>query len=361
MNFQEFLIQHTLRMYDKEKKIFPNGHNGLYEDPETPLRNNAHFLCILNYLYENGWNEAKNLIHPIMDYIDNYEGSFNYQFRIKNGKDSSNGLIGIAWLIEGVSCSLQNNLVAKTTIERITNILSNYNMDENKGVWINRFEPNGKILGIDRTLNHQIWFTAMLAKLNKYLNNKELHRKINCFINHFNKTRKLNQDGLYYHTLNYRYEYYKTYMRRILKNEYRKEMRIKEVGYHSFNLLGLHLLNNYTKLSLFKKYKKDLSALKITNNSQYLNSTYGNPYGYPYNPIGFEHAVVQSFHLDIFKKDDILRNINEQFRLWDPIEKKMISIDSNTSNARMYEMTYINQEIINNLYFDMNRGEWYLN
>ena len=60
---------------------------------------------------------------------------------------------------------------------------------------------------------------------------------------------------------------------------------------------------------------------------------YNNPYGYPYNPIGFEHAVLQSFHLDLFSRKTVLNNINEQFKFWDSKEKKMVSVDSNTSNA----------------------------
>lgn len=361
MHFKEFLIEHTLRMYNAEKKIFPNGHNGLYKDLETPLRNNAHYLCILNYLNKNGWHESESFIKSILEYIESLSGKFNYQFRVSNNKDQSNGLIGIAWLIEGVSSCIENKLVSQSLITRITKLISNYQMDKDKGVWINRFEPDGKILGIDRTLNHQIWFTAMLAKLNKYIKEPELDKKIKLFINHFDRTRKLNRYGLYYHTLNYRFEYYKTYLRRVLKSDYKKEMKVKEAGYHSFNLLGIHLLNKYTESNFFEKYKKDLSALKLTNDIQYLNSTYNNPYSYPYNPVGFEHAVVQSFHNDLFTNDVILKNINEQFKLWNSKEKKMISVDSNTSNARIYEMTYINQEILDDLYYDEKKNLWFLN
>lgn len=361
MNFQEFLIDHTLREYDIEKKIFHNGHNGLYKDPETPLRNNAHYLCILNYLYKNGWSEAENMIKPILKYIESFDGKFNYQFRDTKHKDQSNGLIGIAWLIEGVSSSLENQMINKSILTRISKILSNIHMDEDKGVWINRYEPDGTTLRIDRTLNHQIWFTAMVAKLNRFLNDPELDRKIKLFLNNFNRTRKLNSDGLYYHTLNYKYEYYKTYIRRIVKSGYRNEMRTKEIGYHAFNLLGLHLLGIFTESDIFKKKSKELSALKISKNIKYLKSTYNSPYGYPYNPIGFEHAVVQSYHMDLFSDADILRNLNEQFKLWNPKENRMISIDSNTSNARVYELIYMNPDKLNALQFDKSTKNWYLN
>ena len=43
------------------------------------------------------------------------------------------------------------------------------------------------------------------------------------------------------------------------------------------------------------------------------------------------------------------------------IQKKMVSVDSNTSNARLYEMTYINQEILNNIYYSESENKWYLN
>ena len=201
----------------------------------------------------------------------------------------------------------------------------------------------------------------MAARLNCHLNEFELDKKIKLFVSHFNRTRKLNSSGLYYHTLNYKLEYYRTYVKRLLKSDYRKEMRIKEAGYHSFNLLGIHLLNKYSESNLFDRYKKDSIALKITNDYNYLQATYNNPYGYPYNPIGFEHAVLQSFHLDLFSRKTVLNNINEQFKFWDSKEKKMVSVDSNTSNARLYEMTYINQEILNNIYYSESENKWYLN
>ena len=69
-----------------------------------------------------------------------------------------------------------------------------YNFNEKEGVWDTRVEPNGTILTMDRTLNHQIWFAAGLAKLIFFRDNNLLKTHLESFINNLPKLIKFSNN-----------------------------------------------------------------------------------------------------------------------------------------------------------------------
>ena len=82
------------------------GHNGPYYDPETPVRNTAHWTCIFSHYY----NETKDqkyysAVKKCSEYLLSVKARpMNATFfcRTNKLKDFSNGTIGQAWAIEGI-------------------------------------------------------------------------------------------------------------------------------------------------------------------------------------------------------------------------------------------------------------------
>jgi len=360
LSFNEFLIKF---IKEREKEIvsdyFKPGCNGLYNDPETPIRNNCHYLVVYSYLYkETNSDDYLKKIHLLEDYVlNNYYYGYTYEFRNKENKDRSNGIIGTGWISEGLIYSYQvtNN---QKVLDRLIEIYKQYPFDGKKGIWTNRVEPDGEILTIDRTLNHQIWFTAGLAMLLNYINDEELQNKLNIFISKLPDYIKTT-NKLIYHTLGISKEYYRTSIKRLIKKKYKNEMRIKEVGYHYFNVLGVQIIDMFTDSQ--KKYLQKCfsnSVILKANQNSFIKLSKNNKYGYPYNPVGIEIASVYSYlNKDI---DLILEGLNRQFiETWDIKNFSFYNTnDINTLNARVYELLYIKDSYRDKIYFNTEKGLW---
>jgi hypothetical protein len=114
MNFYDFLSEFidTVRKKDGYINHFKGGHNGLYNDPETPIRNTCHYIKIISFLMSSSKEmQVKYLVEleRFESYIlNNFFYGYTYECRNKKGKDSANGIIGTAWVAEGLSGECHN-------------------------------------------------------------------------------------------------------------------------------------------------------------------------------------------------------------------------------------------------------------
>jgi hypothetical protein len=360
INFDDFLVSFLLKRENEQQDVFfDGGHNGLYNDPETPIRNTCHYMILYSYLYKKTNNEDyfKKLQSLEVYVLDNYYYGYSYECRNKENKDKSNGLIGTAWLSEGLLESYQITKNEKI-LKRLTSIYLKFNFDEKEGVWDTIVEPNGAILTMDRTLNHQIWFAAGLAKLLFFQDSNLLRIHLDLFISKLPKLIKFSNNGLIYHTLGISKQYLRTKIKRLIKPKYGKQMFVKEVGYQCFNLLGLLILDKYSNSSFLESNYIRKAILKM-DDINFNNCLNNNKFAYPYNPVGIESAVIYSY----FDREKVIEKLNKQFsETWSNVDFGFFnSTDYLTLNARFYEIIYLNPDFFSKLFFDIEQGKWCLN
>ena len=82
------------------------GHNGPYMDQDTPVRNSAHWLCTYCSLYcifgEKTYYQCAQLLGEYILREEHYGVNGAVKFRGNNVSDSTNGVIGPAWVIEAL-------------------------------------------------------------------------------------------------------------------------------------------------------------------------------------------------------------------------------------------------------------------
>lgn len=320
---------------------FAAGHNGLYFDPETPIRNTSHFACLISRIYK--LKKDKELLLCLADIKGYFESlsnvEFTHQYRNKNGKDKSNGLIGTAWHVEGL-LALYEVFNEEWIVDYAIRQYKLYSFNHLQGYWDNIIEPDGTSLPADRTLNHQIWFAAILAKLLKVKTDKHLLECLNIFCKKLNNNHYCFPNGRFYHTMKVDNFFTKTAVKRILKPDYRLDMKIKEVGYQGFNLLGLHILSNNRKICCASLNKIIAKGYSFTSTKTYKRSIVNNKYGSSYNPIEIELAVIDSLNSRGELAYKRISSFIDKFFPNGEFESTGTP-DNKTLNARIYELVYL--------------------
>ena len=161
-----------------EDGSFPPGHNGPYHDTETPVRNSGHWLITFSKCYKlTNKSKYKDKVYQLAEYLtteDARPNGYSFYHRNKKGKDKCNGLIGQAWTFEALTEAtkiLKDNKYALLAED----IFFQHTFNEECGLW-NRLEIDGKILPIDRTFNHQLWFAACASLIKSQKSNEILRR-----------------------------------------------------------------------------------------------------------------------------------------------------------------------------------------
>ena len=168
----------------REDGSFPPGRNGVYDEPETPVRTTSHWLTTLSKVYEITGDEVfAEAAHDAADYLLSDEARpHGYTFHSRNaeGKDKCDGLVGQAAPIRGLARAgvvLDRDDLLKTA----TDVFLLHPFDEHLGLW-ERVEIDGDVLSFDRTLNHQLSFAAAgteLRSINGSVDDR-LYRFLNC-------------------------------------------------------------------------------------------------------------------------------------------------------------------------------------
>jgi hypothetical protein len=357
----------------------PPGHNGPYRDPETPVRNTAHWLITFLHCYEYTQKaKFKSAAQRCADYLLTAEArpmAQSFLCRTNRKKDFSNGLIGQAWVIEALSVASEKLQLPqyKKLAESVFNL---HPFEERTGLW-KVVNVDGSFRDFDMTFNHQLWFAAAAALLIED-SQDAVAKKISCFLDKLPGMFKISTSGLISHPLVLKAKSLKNYKRKVFSLCRRlryisKTPEYKEAGYHPFNLYAMAILKEHFRSHSFWQTKKLRKTLEYINRDEFMellqNSSHSrdfyrldifpdapscNRYGYPYNPVGFEVA----FALKVFSP--ALIDINSKMSFWASSQfNNNFDFDANmlcrntedpvTLAARIYEATRLP-----NLEIDMN-------
>jgi len=348
MELYNILIQSAEQALKKqvEDGAMPSGHNGPYFHPETSIRNTAHWLIAFLKVYKIT-NEKKYLIasEKCLEYLIKNKPRYNYCHRFSEGfggGDKCNGLIGPSWVMEAF-LEFSREFKRKDLSEVASEIFLLHKFDEKLGLW-HRREIDGKILPIDWTFNHQLWFASLGSMFDKNLY-PEIHKQVEIFIEKITENFNIYSNGLIWHPvakISLNFKGLKDFLAKIKSLTIDNEKNVnKAIGYHQFNLYAFSILkNNYPEISFWQS-EKFRKALKFIESEEYEKGLINNKYGFDYNVAGIEMAYI----LKVFKKDseELQKKwLEKQFKRNYDFRSNILcknTDDSETLSARIYEAT----------------------
>ena len=336
-------------------------HNGPYFDNENSTRIILHYYNTVNTLNELSFNEVYEAFLTKVEKLikDKKLVSNNgvYPFREKKGKDSVNGVLGPAWVLETL-VSMYKRTGDNSFLEEAKRIIMSNKYDYKNHVW---YTKDTNIINdrIDMTFNHQLWYAAQFGKVAFLLNDKQLINIFSDFMSNLNKLFKINRHGRIHHDLilvgnvkSLMKSNIKVLVYNLLEIFSKPSMKYKENGYHSFNMVAMvdiYNLNRNYKFFTSTKFKKivdytfsdilfqelDNSNHKDDINSKYLKETNieCNRYGYSYNVCGFEIAYICRI---LKTKFDTKKYLDKQLSFLGKDLRKNTE-DSIVVGARLYE------------------------
>lgn len=375
MEFQkqiEDIIKNMALQVDKNGvDAIKAGNNGPYFDVETNLRNIAHWCVIFSDYYLHSRNPAyKNYVIVLANEIISskyYYQAGVYKCRECVGKDEMNGVIGAAWIIEGLVAA------SKATgnmeyYERAKHVFLAIKFNYKMGLW-NRISLNGETLSIDATFNHQLWFAAAGALINNFKKDQSIQDMVNRFIKKLPDNITIRKNGRIGHftyndkngILNKPVLLYKNIKSFVGEVKNSQSLAYKEAGYQTFNLLGMALLQDNVSypISFFKsrKFKKCIQYVfseeffdALCNADRTKDSTHVpsqlnvsfNVFSFAYNSPAFElPRVIKCFCNGERSYEEIIKRFMEkQKELTYDNSKHLFSKNTDdpyTLTARIYE------------------------
>ena len=329
--------------YLNDNLCMPAGHNGPYNDQETPVRNNAHWAMIFIKGFEiSGRDKYLVSAKKCLDYLKTKitDKSPVFFCRDKAGKDHTNGLIGQAWAIEPFM-AIQKFSNEKDLLEIGVGIIKQHFFDSKKGLW-KVCDQYGNPTRFDYTFNHQLWFASIASYYKEY--DVEIDSMINQFINHIEDNIVVRKNGrigqsIYINTLD---SIIKPNIKKILRRDETHYMKLKEVGYHAFNTYAFAMLHSNYSQHEYWESKNFNAILSYLNSSEYQSEIYESKYGFPYNPPGIE-VLASSLYFSNYVEIDK----NFTMKIWEHqldlswnIKDGLMSngsFDKHTNEARAYE------------------------
>ncbi len=324
----------------------PAGHNGLYRDEETNVRNTGHWLITYIYSYRNTKNkDFRNAAQRAKQYLLDEKArpmKATFWHRKKPEKDFCNGLVGQAWTIEALveAYGFFNDM---SLINLCKEVFLLHPFNRAIGLW-KRVNVDGSHNDFDTTFNHQLWFALSGAMLSGF--DEEIKRRVTVFLDKINTNLTLYNNGLIFHGINSlkKNRGVKGRLKQILlKYDKSDKLYNKAIGYHSFNMYAFALLKGHFPDHVFwdsEKFKKAIHFMLSDELREKLNE---NPYGYPYNVSGIEMAfALQHFHPQ--RKDLIDYYLSNQFKDHFNLSSNMMDMNNEdpfTISARIYEATRI--------------------
>ena len=330
---------------------FPAGCNGPYGDPETPIRNTAHWAITLLAAHRLSGGEQLSAgalrAREVLMAPDARPMGATFLCRTNPDKDFANGLIGQAWVIEALA-TLHEALDDRRAHEVATQVFLLHPFSDARGLW-RRVNVDGSHLTIDATFNHQLFFAAAGALLDP-LGRSEIGALVRRFMDRtLDGTLEVRSTGRIRHAsgplrIQARIRHLLAGLRSPAA-EWRKSrtLSLKEVGYHAFNLYGLARLHRFCPDHPLWRGRRFRRALRYLRSTAF-QSSLRNPFGGPYNPVGFESALaIETFQglspLDLGSPAAwVERQLSHTF---DPESGLMTqnTPDPQTLAARFYEVT----------------------
>lgn len=321
----------------------PAGHNGPYRDPETPVRNTSHWGIAFGKAYDISQNEAfLSASKRCFDYLLNnreFRAAHTFVHRNKAGKDSCNGLIGPAWNIEAL-LEAWCRFSEAAYLELALRLFDLHPFDRRSALW-HRVDPDGRTLSVDGTLNHQLWFYAVSLGLAEHISQVSKQAQ-SIFEYRLDDHLAVATNGRIRHPIWSNFRLLKEVLRALAKPKQSRAMRIKEVGYHCFNLYALGIVEQNKASVLAALQGKLQQALAYLSSPEFAELLPLSPYSYAYNPPGFELPVIaELFQLAPEAREFANQALQDQIRLTYNRKMRDFSLDNpdpQTLTARIYEL-----------------------
>lgn len=334
---------------------FPAGHNGPYDDEETPVRNTSHWQMIFIKAFKISndvrYEEAARKCVSYLMSTHARPMHATFWHRRKPKKDFTNGIIGQAWTIESLIEAyklFQEDNILQLAIE----VFNMHPYDALRNGW-QIVNVDGSIREFDFTFNHQLWFAAIGAILAS-LSKDEHIVGVSNFIENIPENIQVYSSGVIKHLPPFYLKrsvpgkamaVYSLFKRSSQQNKY---IYSKSVGYHGFNLYALAMINEYMPSSNILSDNKVSKAIQVLSSPKFKNDLNNSKYSYPYNPAGIEIAYLLQ---QVDKETERISWLNEQIsRTFDFSKGLMIkgkTFDHHTAAARLYEAVRLKDCLLN--------------
>ncbi|MBZ0300604.1 MAG: agl cluster protein AglQ [Anaerolineae bacterium] len=319
----------------------PPGHNGPYQDPETPVRTTAHWL--LTFLKAYQITQAAPYLQAVQNalrYLCQPElrpAGGTFVCRSKAGKDACNGLIGQVRALEALIAGAPYAPDDIKPLAVAEAVFRAHPYDQALHLW-QRVEPDGQVLSVSMAFNQQLWFAAMGALLAAHMG-ASIQQQVSDFMDAVPNHLQLYPSGLVYHRLKLPGSALQALKWHLIERRHAADRKERAVGYHAFTLYAFALLKQQYPQHPIWESPAFQKALAHTRSQAYEQSVAGNKYGYAYNPLGFEVAFV----LEVFGGESTR---SEQVR-W---VQRQLKDHLNAQTHRMTEHTSDPETLASRLY-----------
>lgn len=336
------------------------GCNGPWNNCATPVRTSAHWLILHAWAYEQtAQRPYLEVARQLAEYLISPEARpYGYAFYNLVGHPSpGNGLIGQAWVMEALLTA--SAILEEPKYSRVaTELFWQHRYDEEKGLW-HVLHPDGSVGAIHPTLNQQVWFAAMGARLGcqeamgrvrQFLDKVDAHLHLlkggllGMHIRGQRKARPSQTLSLTDWVVRLRWSLHTIKAR--LSGRWRGfsywEM---SAGYHAFTLYGFALLKESFPDHPLWSLPRLQRAIRWTYSESHKRALRRNPIAMGYNPAGFEVPYVLSVFRPLSASQLVEEArwwLNEQVRRH--FNPETGQFDRNTPDAatltsRLYEAT----------------------
>lgn len=274
-DIEKTFIDLSNEFVDSNVDSWPVTFNGPYMDQESPLRAASHMMKINGFLYKKLEDEVyierlEKLFFLIKKLTNGFETLI---FRKTKDKDSMNGLIGPAWLLEGLHYAYEVT-DDKMYLNCAKDIYSSFKFNSNEAIWY--FKNDSQNYVVDPTFNHQLWFATQALKLG--CKNGEV------FLEKFIPQIKINK-GVIFHLTPLNTSYTKEGARQFLRYvKYRSKLVPKSVSYNAFNLLAICNSYRLTKNNIVWQSNNFKLLKRLRFSESMFNIILNSEYGLSYNP-----------------------------------------------------------------------------
>lgn len=338
-----------INIQQKSKGCLPPGNNGPHGDPETPVRNTAYWLMTFSKAFqisgEVKFRSAAQLAAKYLLSSDARPVKRSFWCRENPRKDTCNGLIGQAWVLDSLIYAAPI-LEMDELISLAKEVFLIHPFNADLCLW-ESVATDGRYLGPHLTFNQQLWFCAAGASLSKY--ESDISDSVLEFLNAIKLHMLVNRDGLIMHLVSTTPR--KLSAKRRIQQWIKKPKNValsndiysRSLGYQSFNLYAFSIIKRILKDHTIWNNNKFIKALKLVQSPGFIHEVKSNKYSFDYNPTGLEMAFIyESFGIDDQKSKKNWLDIqistcyNSQTNLMDKSRS-----DQNTLAARLCEAARI--------------------
>lgn len=277
---------------DEHRSFMPAGHNGPYQQLETPLRNTAHWLVTYSIAHALTGDESFKEVGLRLSAFLQRPGAFRGRYALLHrqiGTDRCNGVIGPAWVIEALARSALY-LGDEDAGEMARQELESLPFDRRAGAWC-RVDPDIGPRGIDYTYNHQAWLAAAAADVPGRIGQS---RALEFLDRSVAGGLQVGQDGIIRHVL---YTPNPRSLGMVARLKVLRKIRPavvaeKEWGYHLYSLFPLLRLSlRFPEHPLYRS-SQFCAAVDRALSGAFRDALKQNRFAYPYNAPGFEMPLL---------------------------------------------------------------------